>query len=154
MKEMGRGLFLAEFSCFVIGAKNGEWQKPNEIGPIWSAEISFLVNSFIIFWEKIIELPSFDAIFISHSFSDHCNKETLLQFPETTPIIAIPSILRKIKSWGYFQNLISLEQAPFEMLSYKPSGLLDLVHHAYLLKTKNTTVLFAPHGSKNQKTFF
>ena len=96
-------------------------------------------------------LPHFDAIFISHSFSDHCNKETLLQFPETTPIIATPSILRKINSWGYFQNLISLKQAPFEMLCYKPSGLLDLVHHAYLLKTKSATVLFAPHGAKNKK---
>ena len=99
----------------------------------------------------IADLPYFDAIFISHSFSDHCNKETLLQFPASTPIIAIPSILRKIKSWAYFFHLISIEQAPFEMHSYKPSGLLDLVHNAYFLKTKNASVLFAPHGTKNNK---
>ncbi|KAG9257959.1 uncharacterized protein F5Z01DRAFT_632970 [Emericellopsis atlantica] len=47
--------------------------------------------------------------------SDHCNKRTLLQFPETgtkTIVLAEPSAARKIKSWRHFdpENVIAVTQ--------------------------------------------
>lgn len=43
-----------------------------------------------------------DAIVISHEFTDHCNKETLLEFPSTTPVFATSKAAILIRSWNYF----------------------------------------------------
>ena len=45
----------------------------------------------------ISEIKKPHYIFISHPFTDHCNKETLLQFDPTIPIIAETNTLTKIK---------------------------------------------------------
>ena len=52
----------------------------------------------------ISEIKKPHYIFISHPFTDHCNKETLLQFDPTIPIIAETNTLTKIKRWNYFKN--------------------------------------------------
>ena len=89
-------------------------------------------------------------IFISHPFTDHCNKETLLQFDPTIPIIAETNILTKIKRWNYFKNLINIndfEKVKIERINKK--SLFDLVHNAFLISFENKKLVYAPHGFKS-----
>lgn len=44
-----------------------------------------------------------DAIVISHEFSDHCNKNTLLEFHPQTPVFAVGPAADLIMSWNHFQ---------------------------------------------------
>ena len=92
--------------------------------------------------------PKPDFIFISHPFTDHCNKETLLQMDASIPLIARALILKKIKKWGHFKHLILVENAPFKIQVLPPEGWLDLVHFAYLFENETGNLLFAPHGVK------
>jgi len=97
---------------------------------------------------KLADLPPYNVIFISHPFTDHCNKETLLQLSSDTLLIAAPNVLRKIKSWHYFKHLLPLDKAPFEIKRITKASIWDLVHHAFLIKSRNTALLYAPHGIK------
>jgi hypothetical protein len=94
-------------------------------------------------------LPRPDYIFISHPFTDHCNKETLLQFDKNIPVIGLPSILKKIKKWGHFQSLLALNEAPF-VLELLPTE-KALVHKAYLIESSQSKIVYAPHGALLKK---
>lgn len=96
----------------------------------------------------VSDLPHVDFLFISNPFTDHCNKETLVQFDPSIPLISKESILKKVSKWNHFQKLIPLKDAPFSIKEYKPGKLLDLVHSAYLFEAEEGAVLFAPHGAK------
>ena len=55
---------------------------------------------------KAKETPQFiDAIVISHEFSDHCNKDTLLEFHPETPVFAIGPAADLITSWDHFKTV-------------------------------------------------
>lgn len=99
----------------------------------------------------VSSLPKVDYLFISNPFTDHCNKETLIQFDPSIPLIAKKSILKKIEKWNHFESLIPLYDAPFHVKEYKPSCFLDLVHSAYLFHTEEGKILFAPHGAKTKE---
>lgn len=43
-----------------------------------------------------------DAVVISHEFTDHCNKDTLLELDPETPIFATKSAANLIRSWNHF----------------------------------------------------
>lgn len=47
-----------------------------------------------------------DAIAISHEFTDHCHKETLLGFDTSTPVIATTKAARLISGWKHFDRVI------------------------------------------------
>lgn len=96
----------------------------------------------------VSSLTQIDFLFISNPFTDHCNKETLIQFDASIPLIAKRSILKKIEKWNHFNFLIALEDSPIPVREYKPSQFLDLVHSAYFFELKDGTILFAPHGAK------
>jgi len=96
---------------------------------------------------EIEQIPRPDFIFISHPFTDHCNKETLLQFSKDIPIVASDNILKKINKWGHFQNLVKLNKAPISIDEMKPKSKLDLVHSAFILKSSEGNILYAPHGT-------
>jgi hypothetical protein len=91
------------------------------------------------------ELQQPDYIFISHPFTDHCNKETLLQFSKEIPLVALPSILKKIAKWGHFQTLLPLSAAPFHVEVLKTKN--ALVHKAYLIESAQNKIVYAPHGA-------
>ena len=98
----------------------------------------------------ISEIKKPHCIFISHPFTDHCNKETLLQFDPTIPIIAETNTLTKIKRWNYFKNLINIndfEKVKIERINKK--SLFDLVHNAFLISFENKRIVYAPHGFKS-----
>ena len=44
-----------------------------------------------------------DAVVISHEFTDHCNKDTLLELDSDTPIFATKSAANLIRSWYHFR---------------------------------------------------
>lgn len=95
------------------------------------------------------ELTKPDFLFISHPFTDHCNKETLLQFDSSIPIIALPSVLRKIRKWNHFKQFVSFEEAPFQLAYLKPRSFVDLVHGAFILTEKTgKSLIYSPHGSQ------
>lgn len=90
-------------------------------------------------------------LFISHPFSDHCNKETLLTFPRSTPIFAVQGALKKIKSWNYFDCASSLGESPFEISQLTKPTLFNQTHHAFLMEINGISFLYAPHGVKLSK---
>ena len=92
------------------------------------------------------ELQQPDYIFISHPFTDHCNKETLLQFDKNIPVIALPSILKKIRKWDHFHKLMTLEDVPFTLQVLQTKN--ALVHKAYLIKSSQNKIVYAPHGAQ------
>jgi len=86
------------------------------------------------------------TVLVSHPFSDHCHKETLLTFPENTVVVAESRALKKIQSWGYFEHVLPLERAPFGVEQITKPSLLNQTHHAFLLHLEGLHVLYAPHG--------
>jgi len=53
-----------------------------------------------------------DAIVISHEFTDHCHKPTLLECHPSSPVIATTKAASLIKGWKHFDHVI--ETPPFE----------------------------------------
>ncbi len=53
--------------------------------------------------------PYIDAVLISHEFTDHCNKGTLLEIDPATPILANGTAAVTIRSWSHF---ISVQDIP------------------------------------------
>jgi hypothetical protein len=95
------------------------------------------------------ELQQPDYIFISHPFTDHCNKETLLQFANHIPVIALPSILKKIRKWAHFENLLTFDEVPFKIQLLQTQN--ALVHKAYLIESLQSKIVYAPHGAVLKK---
>jgi hypothetical protein len=52
-----------------------------------------------------------DAIAISHEFTDHCHKDTLVQFGRDVPVIATAKAAELIRGWGHFERVV--ETPPF-----------------------------------------
>ena len=97
---------------------------------------------------RVEELERPDYIFISHPFTDHCNKETLLQCDPLIPVIASKKILRKIRRLNHFEKLLNLEQAPIQISRLMPSIFPDPAHEAFLFCNEGIRLLYAPHGSR------
>jgi L-ascorbate metabolism protein UlaG (beta-lactamase superfamily) len=97
---------------------------------------------------EVFELPRPDFIFISHPFTDHCDKETLMKLSSEIPVICLSVIQRKIQKWGHFKQFISPSDAPFQIQKISKTGFLDLVHHAYLISDGISSMCYAPHGTR------
>ncbi len=52
-----------------------------------------------------------DAVVVSHEFTDHCNKKTLLELDPNTPVFATTSAADLIRSWDHFR--LVQETPPF-----------------------------------------
>ena len=100
---------------------------------------------------SIQELERPDYIFISHPFTDHCNKETLLQCDPSIPVISSKKVLRKVRRWNHFEKLLTLEQAPIQISRVMPSVFPDPAHEAFLFSVNGFRLLYAPHGSRAKK---
>ncbi|KAI6915108.1 hypothetical protein KC334_g212 [Hortaea werneckii] len=49
-----------------------------------------------------------DAVAVSHEFTDHCHKETLLEVHPDVPVFAIHEAARLIQSWHHFRTVITI----------------------------------------------
>lgn len=106
--------------------------------------------------KKPSDLPELEGIIISHPFTDHCHKETLLQLPKETPIFGSKSIVSMIKSWYHFDHLHELP--PYTPITYgsleisfwSKSRWYDPVHDGLFLKDlqNGETAVYCPHGMR------
>jgi hypothetical protein len=102
------------------------------------------------------EIGKIDGIVISHPFTDHCHKETMLGFPAETPVWAAPSAAKTIRSWNHFHTVYAIGfQKPVtngdvQIEFYPSKSWIDPVHDAMYFKDKRTneSIFYAPHGFK------
>lgn len=50
-----------------------------------------------------------DAVAVSHEFTDHCHKETLLEVHPDVPVFAVKEAAKLIQSWRHFRAVITLD---------------------------------------------
>ncbi|GAB1743667.1 hypothetical protein NU219Hw_g593t1 [Hortaea werneckii] len=55
-----------------------------------------------------------DAVAVSHEFTDHCHKETLLEVHQDVPVFAIHEAARLIRSWHHFRTVITINNFGME----------------------------------------
>ena len=53
--------------------------------------------------EEILVESFIDTVIISHEFTDHCHKDTLLEIHPDTPVFATKVAANSIRSWGHFR---------------------------------------------------
>jgi hypothetical protein len=68
-----------------------------------------------------------------------------LQFDKNIPVIALPSILKKMRKWGHYHKLMTLEEVSFTIQVLKTKN--ALVHKAYLIESSQNKIVYAPHGA-------
>ena len=69
--------------------------------------------------------PYIDVVVISHEFSDHCHRDTLLELDPKTPIFASRRAAKLIKSWNHFHHVyetpsFSVEESDWRKTSLQP----------------------------------
>jgi hypothetical protein len=104
-----------------------------------------------------------DVVAISHEFTDHCHKETLLELSQDIPVYAPSKAASLIRGWGHFETVLDMPSFEDESLTEKhtPSWLWierlqdsnDALyyHSAILISWPSTSlereyVLYTPHG--------
>lgn len=98
------------------------------------------------------QLPPIDMVLVSHPFTDHCHKETMLLLPKETPVVASQAVAKVINSWKYFERVeILTPHKPFRLegfsITHFPSRrFLDLVHDGLLIEHIDGNIFYAPHG--------
>ena len=68
--------------------------------------------------------PYVDAIIISHEFTDHCNKQTLLEASPSIPVYATRAAASLIRSWNHF---IDVYEVPLVEVGSQNSWLASCV---------------------------
>lgn len=110
-----------------------------------------------------------DAVAVSHEFTDHCHRDTLLELDAAVPIFATKRAARLIQSWGYFENVVEVgnfsKSTDWRTTSVSPLpawiGISRLVatfdilsfHSALVIciqssnsSTKGEAIVYTPHG--------
>ena len=70
--------------------------------------------------------PYVDAIVVSHEFTDHCNKNTLLEFHSETPVFAVGPAAELISSWDHFKVVQSIPSFASQDPDWRKSSLQTL----------------------------
>lgn len=83
-----------------------------------------------------------DAIAISHEFTDHCHKETLIQFPASTIVIASTKAAALVSGWNHFEKVFetptfSGTEADWTDLGKKVEGLPDWIGVGRVVNTQD-----------------
>lgn len=69
-----------------------------------------------------------DAIIVSHEFTDHCNKNTLLEFHSDTPVFTVRPAAKLIRSWNYFKVVQIIPPFTSQDPNWRKSSLEPLPH--------------------------
>ena len=64
-----------------------------------------------------------DAVIVSHEFTDHCNKHTLLELDPDTPVFATKSAANLIRSWNYFKLVQEIPAFPATHSDWRKTSL-------------------------------
>ena len=100
------------------------------------------------------DLPPFDAVVVTQSYSDHCHEHTLRAMPVDRPILVVPKVRTRLagKVSQPLEDIPDAEtgaQHPMQGLRvsfFHPGRKLDPVYHALLMEHGKDYVLYAPHG--------
>ncbi|CAN9455458.1 unnamed protein product [Alternaria alternata] len=57
--------------------------------------------------EEVEEESYVDCVAVSHEFTDHCHKETLLEVHRDVPVLATEQAANLISSWNHFRTVIT-----------------------------------------------
>jgi hypothetical protein len=103
---------------------------------------------------KIEELPPYDIILVTQSYSDHCHKETLAKM-EPVPLYSTSKAFRKLKKWfpdrQHFvipdQNSIeSVEVNDLKIKSLHPGTKRDPVYFGLIIYRRKECIIYLAHG--------
>lgn len=107
------------------------------------------------------ELPPYDHILITQSYSDHCHPATLEKLDAQKPIYATPKAYhrlkkafpeRKIHSIPLWNEKTALTLNALTLSCLQPLRKRDPVYYALLLMNENKeAILYTPHGFELQK---
>ncbi|KAG8629811.1 hypothetical protein KVT40_001430 [Elsinoe batatas] len=67
-----------------------------------------------------------DAIAISHEFTDHCHKETLLEINPNVPVFATDQAAKLIQSWDHFRSVQTTPNYGGDVLDWRAVSLTPL----------------------------
>jgi L-ascorbate metabolism protein UlaG (beta-lactamase superfamily) len=103
-------------------------------------------------------LPPIDFILLSHPFSDHCSEQTLVHFPKTTPLYAVPAAAKRVARMRHFARIETLQDwrktqstqriGAIEVTFYAARKTLDLTHNILVIRDTRSgkSIFYAPHG--------
>ncbi|KAF4556108.1 Hypothetical protein D9617_1g079830 [Elsinoe fawcettii] len=72
------------------------------------------------------ETSFIDAIAISHEFTDHCHKETLLEIDPNVPVFATEQAAKLIQSWDHFRSVQTTPNFGGDVLDWRTVSLTPL----------------------------
>ena len=67
-----------------------------------------------------------DAVIISHEFTDHCHKDTLLEIDPETPVFATKIAADSIRSWGHFKLVQEIPLFSEKSLDWTKTSLVPM----------------------------
>lgn len=67
-----------------------------------------------------------DAVVVSHEFTDHCNKDTLLELDPETPVFATKTAAELIRSWNHFTLIQETPPSSAEDSDWRKTSLSPL----------------------------
>ncbi|MCJ1479544.1 hypothetical protein MMC13_008230 [Lambiella insularis] len=71
-------------------------------------------------------LPLIDAVIISHEFTDHMHKPTLLEIPSTVPVFATQKAASSIRSWKHFTRVHLIAPASLQDMDWRKTSIAPL----------------------------
>lgn len=76
--------------------------------------------------ERPSRTPHIDAVAISHEFTDHCNKKTLLELDPDTPVFATKRAVDQIRSWNFFHCIQEIPSFSHERCDWRETSVQPL----------------------------
>ncbi|KAF2273424.1 uncharacterized protein EI97DRAFT_436079 [Westerdykella ornata] len=67
-----------------------------------------------------------DAVAVSHEFTDHCHKETLLELDGDVPVLATEKAAQLISSWNHFRVVLTISTFTHENADWRDHSLPPL----------------------------
>lgn len=102
------------------------------------------------------DVGPFDAVIVSHEFSDHCHESTLLEFPQHIPIFASSGAKSRLTSHPLLgaRDIRLIPSARDQWCEFKDCKIkqipghrfLDFVHNAIVIMSSHGSLFYAPHG--------
>ena len=68
-----------------------------------------------------------DAVVISHEFTDHCHRETLVEVNPTVPVLASSKAAGLIRSWKHFDTVVELPEFSDAHSNWRKTSLTALL---------------------------
>ena len=88
-----------------------------------------------------------DAVILSHEFTDHTHKATLLQVDSKTPIYATKKAVELVRSWSHFDHVYTVPSFATNGLNWKHTTIGDLPYWIGISRITTKTDLLYFHSA-------